>query len=113
MRLMSTRTGGLARRSFISGSKLWPPANTLASSFPLSRSTASTTDRGAAYLKDAGIIALHLPKTEPGTVKPPHQLQPYCHSRSRPTRHPEGCAGVERRVLDQALLGRHDRRVDS
>src|SRR5579859_467859 len=52
---MSTSTGGLARRSFINGSKLWPPASTLASSLVRRRSMASSTDPGAAYLKDAGI----------------------------------------------------------
>src|SRR5262245_33568543 len=57
MRLMSMRTGGLASRSFISGSRLWPPARTLASSLSLSRPTASPTDWTAAYLNEAGIMA--------------------------------------------------------
>src|ERR687885_1384668 len=61
MRLMSTSTGGLASRSFISGKRLWPPARTLASSCARSRSSASATERGAAYLNDAGITG-HLPR---------------------------------------------------
>src|SRR5438105_2817536 len=55
---MSTRTGGIARRSFMSGNKLWPPASTLASSFVASSSMACWTVPGAAYLNAAGIIAL-------------------------------------------------------
>src|SRR5439155_16313306 len=61
MRLMSTRTGGEASRSFMSGSRLWPPASTLASAFNASRSTASPTECGAAYLNEAGITQ-HLPR---------------------------------------------------
>src|SRR5215471_1977803 len=55
MRLISTRTGGIARRSFINGNRLWPPARTLASVWVANRSTASATDCGAAYLNEAGI----------------------------------------------------------
>src|SRR5215471_10981819 len=62
MPLMSTSTGGFARRSFINGSRLCPPASTLASSCELSKSTASATERGAAYLNAAGIMrGIHLP----------------------------------------------------
>src|SRR5205085_2750970 len=43
-------------RSFISGSRLWPPASTLASACSASRPTASPTERTAAYLNDAGIM---------------------------------------------------------
>src|ERR1051325_10471723 len=78
MRLMSTSTGGLANRSFINGSKLWPPASTLASALVRRRSMASSTDPGAAYLKDAGITGHSPPRSarpvstlHPATVKPP------------------------------------------
>jgi ferredoxin len=48
MRLMSIRWAGCAKRSFIMGSRLWPPASSLASE-PIwpSRATASPTDLGA------------------------------------------------------------------
>src|SRR3989442_2320912 len=56
MRLMSTRAFGSARRSFITGSRLWPPARTFASPPKRSRIwTASSTDEGAKYSNRGGI----------------------------------------------------------
>src|SRR5580693_4910552 len=54
---MSTISSGDAKRSFISGTRLWPPASTLASS-PPSRSSdiASSRERGAAYRNRDGYI---------------------------------------------------------
>src|SRR5829696_2775141 len=58
MRLTSIRTSGAASRRFMSGTRLWPPASTLASS-PCSASSAthSSTERGAKYTKRDGFIA--------------------------------------------------------
>src|SRR5947209_4818640 len=56
MRLISTRALGSARRSFITGRRLWPPASTFAS--PQKRWgiwTASSTDAGAKYSNRGGI----------------------------------------------------------
>jgi hypothetical protein len=48
MLLMSTISSGDAKRSFISGTRLWPPAITFASSPPsVSRLIASPSERGA------------------------------------------------------------------
>src|SRR2546428_10476403 len=56
MRLMSTRALGSARRSFITGRRLWPPARTFASPPKRSRIwTASSTDEGAKYSNRGGI----------------------------------------------------------
>ena len=45
---MSTSSSGEAKRSFISGTRLWPPASTLASPPPsCSRPIASSSERGA------------------------------------------------------------------
>src|SRR5438128_1797381 len=56
MRLMSTRAFGSARRSFITGSRLWPPARTFASPPKRSRIwTASSTDECAKYSNRGGI----------------------------------------------------------
>src|SRR5207247_2750746 len=55
--LMSMTCLGVARRSFISGIRLWPPDSTLASSPSLASScVASPIDVGAWYSKAAGII---------------------------------------------------------
>src|SRR5215472_10495553 len=57
MLLMSTTSSGEAKRSFISGTRLWPPASTLASSPPwCSRLIASSSDRGASYRNRDGYI---------------------------------------------------------
>src|SRR5689334_4051062 len=54
---MSTTSSGDAKRSFISGTRLWPPASTLASSPPsCSRLIASSSDRGASYRNRDGYI---------------------------------------------------------
>src|SRR6266568_338827 len=53
MRPMSTSNPGCARRSFISGSRLWPPARILASGSS-SSATASWRLPGAAYANFAG-----------------------------------------------------------
>ncbi len=42
----STSTFGLASRSFMVGSRVWPPASSLASPFPASSLAASATDCG-------------------------------------------------------------------
>src|SRR3989442_11219363 len=56
IRLMSTRAFGSARRSFITGSKLCPPARTFASPPKRARIwTASSTDEGAKYSNRGGI----------------------------------------------------------
>src|SRR5258708_34417146 len=112
MRLMSTSTGGLARRSFINGSKLWPPASTLASSFPRNRSTASATERGAAYLNDAGIMRTSL--NRPGAIGPvPSLTLPPRAGRGQPATR-RVVKGVERGSgADAASLGAVERRVDA
>src|SRR5450432_3205784 len=46
----STRCGGLASRCFITGSRVWPPAMTLASSFFVKRLAACRTVAGRWYL---------------------------------------------------------------
>src|SRR6202012_2382486 len=46
----STRCGGLARRCFMTGSSVWPPAITLASSFLASKLAACRTVPGRWYL---------------------------------------------------------------
>ena len=54
-RLRSTRTAGRARRMFIMGTRLWPPASGLASGPWRARSSsASSTARGAKYSNGAG-----------------------------------------------------------
>src|SRR6266571_4890027 len=54
---MSTISSGEAKRSFISGTRLWPPASTFASSPPSrSRLIASPSDRGASYRNRDGYI---------------------------------------------------------
>src|SRR5687767_8634004 len=58
MRPMSTSIGGLLRRIFISGSKEWPPASTLASSFACSSAIASSSVAGAAYSKSLGNMSV-------------------------------------------------------
>src|SRR5262245_48847764 len=64
MRLMSTSRPGVASRSFMSGSRLWPPASTLASPSPEPRwVSASATEVGATYLNAAGIMPP--PRREP------------------------------------------------
>src|SRR6266705_2714148 len=56
MRLISTRALGSARRSFITGRRLWPPARTFASPPKRSRLwTASSMDEGAKYSNRGGI----------------------------------------------------------
>src|SRR5919202_466315 len=106
MRLISTSMGGLASRSFISGSRLWPPASTLASSCARSRWRASATDRGAAYLKDAGITG-HLPRA---TL---HPRGPVVSTVSRSRRlellreQPLDDPAAEQEPVHRALLGEH------
>src|SRR5580692_8469687 len=51
MRDMSISTGGLASRSFIVGSNVWPPASSLASAFLLSRFTACRSVWGRSKVK--------------------------------------------------------------
>src|SRR5579864_3192766 len=54
---MSTTSCGEAKRSFISGTRLWPPARTLASSPPsCSMPIASASERGASYRNRDGYI---------------------------------------------------------
>src|SRR5919197_1231937 len=106
MRLISTSTGGLARRSFISGSRLWPPASTLASSCARSRSSASATERGAAYLKDAGITG-HLPRA---TLHPHGPVVSTVSGSCRLELFREQALGdtaAEQEPVDRALLGEH------
>src|SRR5215831_12176017 len=58
MPLMSTRWPGLARRSFMSGMRLWPPERILASAPSLTRRpVASSIVRGAWYSKGPGIMS--------------------------------------------------------
>src|SRR3990167_9250954 len=56
MRPRSIRCLGLASRSFIRGTRLWPPASILTSSLAERRSMASRRDRGEWYSKVAGIM---------------------------------------------------------
>src|SRR5579883_1265161 len=56
MRPISTSRLGVARRNFIIGSRLCPPARILASSFCCSSPIASSTDEAATYSKGAGYI---------------------------------------------------------
>src|SRR5713226_7938930 len=73
MRLMSTSARGSARRSFITGRRLWPPARTFASPPKRSRIwTASSTDEGAKYSNRGGI-----------TPQPPVLLNNAASSRGR------------------------------
>src|SRR5690348_7974559 len=59
---MSTSACGAASRSFIIGSRDWPPASSLASSPPAcassSRDSACSSDSARAYVKSAGNIVL-------------------------------------------------------
>src|SRR5262245_44518521 len=53
---MSISSSGRARRSFMSGSRLWPPAISLPTEpWSPSRRTASSTDSARSYANDAGI----------------------------------------------------------
>src|SRR2546425_20814 len=75
MRLISTRALGSARRSFITGRRLWPPARTFASPPKRSRIwTASSTDEGAKYSNRGGItpqppVLLNSAASSPGVDK--------------------------------------------
>ncbi len=99
MLLISTRWAGKARRSFIIGMRLWPPARTLASSPSSARvASASSRDAGAEYSNAAGYITppRWVGETVPGTgggrgapravsVKPPCiAISPEPLARSRP-----------------------------
>src|SRR5262249_9558056 len=80
-RLRSTTTAGRTRRMFIIGTRLWPPARSLASSpCRARRSSASSMLRGAKYSKGAGRTraGLHLPELR---VVEHRQLHaPRCHA---------------------------------
>src|SRR5439155_3210430 len=94
--LMSTTCFGVARRSFMSGMRLWPPDSTFASSPSLASSrVASPIDVGAWYSKAAGIIVVPpWPAAERG---PPARASSY---RQGPIPRPkkENPAGVPRGV---------------
>src|SRR5271170_3062970 len=54
---MSTSMEGLATRKFIAGTKLWPPASTMASASLAKNFIASSSVLGARYAKSGGFIA--------------------------------------------------------
>ena len=54
MRLMSTRWAGAAKRSFIMGMRLWPPASTLPSSPNSSRAARAPSRVSGAWYSNAG-----------------------------------------------------------
>ena len=54
---MSTSTAGVARRSFIIGIRLWPPASTFAPSLSARSCTASATEPALWYVVCAGYMA--------------------------------------------------------
>src|SRR5947207_10834177 len=59
MRLRSTSRLGFANRKLSRGTRLWPPARTLASTPPAARAaSASSSVRGATYSNGAGFIPL-------------------------------------------------------
>src|SRR5205085_7689720 len=60
MRPRSTTTSGEATRTFITLTRLWPPASARAFSWPERRRTASSTDSGRAYSTSLSSTALSL-----------------------------------------------------
>src|SRR5205085_11689670 len=71
MRWGSTRCAGRASRKLSSGTRLWPPASTLASS-PSSASSASASSRvvGAWYSNGGGFIDVPFPRGERALPQP-------------------------------------------
>src|ERR1700682_4397399 len=97
MRPRSTSRLGWARRSFINGSRLWPPARTLASGSS-SRSSASCRVLGAAYANLAGNIYVLL--TSRRSVR---------NSRGRLA---HGHVGLFQRFLAAQFTSSRERRLD-
>src|SRR3954462_14498423 len=69
MWLMSTTTAGDARRIERIGTRLWPPASTLASP-PARASAASSTESGRRYANGAGFTRASPPLVSLGLVRP-------------------------------------------
>ena len=82
MRVISTRRVGANKRKFSMGTRLWPPAKTIASS-SANATTASSSVAGATYSKAGGFTsymplnsALRLPQPLPLFHQPLTPIQP-------------------------------------
>ena len=68
---MSTSMDGMATRKFIAGTRLWPPASTIASRSLARNAIASSSVRGASYRKQRRLhlqrpshyACIHIPNT--------------------------------------------------